>query len=235
MGYENILLKLSGASISDVNDPFSFAKIDAFITKIKRLVKDGKHVAIVVGGGNIWRGKNGPEFFMDPDTADYLGMTSTIYNCEVLSSMFKKRRVKHRVYSALKLEHVTKKYDIAKAKSYLDKGYVVILAGGTGKVGCSTDTASSLRASELGIDAVLVLKNGTDGVYDKDPNKYDDAKKFDYICYDEYIKRDLKAVDVSAVEICKKENIKMIVFDADNLDNIDSVVSGGSIGTTIGG
>ena len=80
MAYENILLKLSGASISDVNDPFSFAKIDAFVTKIKRLVKDGKHVAIVVGGGNIWRGKNGPEFFMDSDVADYLGMTSTIYN-----------------------------------------------------------------------------------------------------------------------------------------------------------
>lgn len=235
MGYENILLKLSGASISDVNDPFSFAKIDAFVTKVKRLVKDGKHIAIVVGGGNIWRGKNGPEFFMNPDVADYLGMTSTIYNCEVLSGVFKKRRVKHKVYSALKLEHVTKKYDIDKAKSYLDKGYVIVLAGGTGNPGCSTDTASSLRASELGIDAVLVLKNGTDGIYDKDPNKYDDAKKFDYISYDEYIKRDLKAVDVSAVEICRKENIKMIVFDADNLDNIDSVVSGDSIGTTIGG
>ena len=103
MGYENILLKLSGASISDVNDPFNYAKIDAFVTKVKKLVKEGKHIAIVVGGGNIWRGKNGPEFFMDPNIADYLGMTSTIYNCEVLSSVFKKRRVKHKVYSALKL------------------------------------------------------------------------------------------------------------------------------------
>ena len=97
MGYENILLKLSGASISDVNDPFSFTKIDTFVNKVKKLVKDGKHVAIVVGGGNIWRGKNGSEFFMDSAVADYLGMTSTIYNCEVLSSVFKKKRIKHKV------------------------------------------------------------------------------------------------------------------------------------------
>lgn len=235
MAYENILLKLSGASISDENDNFSFSKIDNFTSKVKKLVKERKHVAIVVGGGNVWRGKDGKEFSLNPEISDYLGMTSTIYNCEVISSVLKKKRVKHKVYSALKVEHVTKKYDAIKAKSYFDKGYVILLAGGTGKPGCSTDTASSLRASELGIDAILVLKNGTDGVYDKDPNVYSDARKFDYIKYDEYLNKKLCAIDASAVEICKKENIKMIVFNADNLDNIDDVVSGKSVGTTIGG
>jgi len=235
MAYENILLKLSGASISDDENVFSLKKIDEFVTKVKKLAKEGKHIAVVVGGGNIWRGRNGKDFYMNPDMADYLGMTSTVYNCEVIASVLKKKRVKHKVYSALKVEHITKKYDAMKAKKYFDQGYVILLAGGTGRVGCSTDTASSLRAKELGIDAVLVLKNGTDGIYDSDPNINSDAVMFNYLTYDQYINKGLTALDLKAVEICKKENIKMIVFNANNLDNIDSVVSGKSIGTTIGG
>jgi len=235
MGYENILLKLSGASISDEGGIFSFDKIEEFANKVKSLVKRGIHVAIVVGGGNVWRGKEGKEFYLEADKADYLGMASTIYNGELISSVLKKKRVKNRVFSSLKLEHITKKYDIDKARSYLDKGYVVILTGGTGKPGCSTDTASALRAYELGLDAILVLKNGVDGIYDKDPNLDESAKKFDYIKYDDYLKRNLMAIDLGAIEIIKKENIKMIVFDANNLDNIDDVVSGKIIGTTIGG
>lgn len=235
MSCEKVLLKISGASLGNDKNGFDLSVFKEVAKQIKELVHSGIKVAIVVGGGNVWRGSLGASYHLDPVKADYLGMTSTLYNGYLLEGLLKQIGVKSVVYSAVRVKNLTKKYSKIFARQDLQAGKVVILVGGTGKPFCTTDTAASLRASELGIDTILMGKNGVDGVYSDDPRVNKKARKFDHLTYDEILEKKLRVVDDTSIEICKKNNIKMLVFNINDMDNINRVIKEESIGTLIEG
>lgn len=235
MNYEKVLLKISGASLGNDKAGFDINVFKTLAKQVKELVHSGVKVAIVVGGGNVWRGAFGSSYHLDPVKADYLGMTSTLYNGYLLDGLLKQIGVKSVVYSAVKVKNLTKKYTKIFARQDLENGKAVILVGGTGKPFCSTDTAASLRAAELGIDTILMGKNGVDGVYSDDPRVNKKAIKFDHLTYDEILEKKLKVVDDTSIEICKKNKIKMLVFNINDMDNISRVIKEEQIGTLIEG
>lgn len=235
MDYKRVLLKISGASLGNDKNGFDISVFKSLASQIKELINMDIKVAIVIGGGNVWRGALGSSYHLNPKKADYLGMTSTLYNSYLLDGLLKQIGIKSVVYSAVKVENLTKKYFKFLAKQDLEKGKVVILAGGTGKPFCTTDTAASLRASQLGIDTILMGKNGVDGVYSDDPRINKKAIRYNHLTYKEVLERKLKVVDESSIEICQKNNIKMLVFNINDMDNISKVIQDKDIGTLIEG
>jgi len=235
--YKRILLKISGeALMADKGFGIDPDTINKVAEQIKDLKEQGVEIAVVVGGGNIFRGvQNSAKLGMDQASADYVGMLATTMNALILQGMFKKMDVPTRVLNAIAMNQIAEPYIRHKAIRHLEKGRVVIFAGGTGNPFFTTDTAAALRASEINADAMLMAKNKVNGVYDKDPRKFDDAQKFDYISYDDMIVRDLKVIDTAAISLCKNNNIPIIVFDFANTESMQKIVKGEKEGTLVGG
>lgn len=230
--YKKVLLKLSGEALGDATSPFNFEKLDNYAKQIKALVKKGIQVGIVCGGGNICRGRTFEKLGMDRKKSDYVGMCATIINAQVLGEALTNQKVNNIVFTTYPCKNV-KDYDIKKAKSYLKKGYVCIFGGGTGKPFFSTDTACALRASELDLELILFAKNGVDGVYDKDPRVYSDARRIESLSYNDIINNKLEVIDLAAAEILKKHNIHGYVFDMQAKDAIKKSIDHKVTGTVI--
>lgn len=232
MSFKRILLKLSGEALKENGDTIlSAGALTHMAEMIKEIVNSNVEVCIVIGAGNIWRGKIASDAGMERVQADYMGMLGTVINAVALSSRIKDLGVDSIVTSALPpLEGITIAYTKENADEALKKGKVVFLAGGTGKPYFTTDTAAALRALELKCDAILMGKNGVNGVYDKDPRSNDDAKFYEFITFDEMLKLNLQIMDTSAIELIKDKNIKICVFQMD-AKNFISAAKGEHIGT----
>lgn len=234
MKYNRILLKLSGEALrgtsENVIDP-------AIIINIAKQIKDvqalGVEIAIVVGGGNIWRGKIASELGMDRSTADYMGMLATMMNGLAISDGLSAVGVDARVMTSIEANRVAEPYIRGRALKHLKNNRVVVFVGGTGSPYFSTDTASSLRAAEINADAILMAKNYVDGVYDCDPKENDSATKFVNLTYDDLVSKELGVMDLTAATMGKENNIPLVVFNLNEDGNILKVVQGEDIGTTI--
>jgi len=232
---KRIILKLSGEALAYPDSKgIDFQKVNKIALEIKKLYDLGNiQLGIIVGGGNIWRGKDAEELGIDRSSADYMGMLATILNALAVQAALEKLGLDTRAMTSLSIPAVAEPYIRRKAISNLEKNRIVIFGGGTGLPFFSTDSTASLRGAELGADIILMAKNGVDGVYDKDPNKYPDAKRYDKLTYEEVIEKNLGVMDLTAATLCKENNIKIIVFDMNKEDNIKNVVTNPKIGTVI--
>lgn len=233
--YKRILLKISGESIAykEKNQTLNCDKLNAIAAVIKTLHNLGIQVGIVIGAGNIWRGKFASKINIDPAEADYMGMLGTVINATALSSALKNIGVKSIAMSAIQVDPITVPFNQDEAKKYLDEGYVVVFGGGTGKPFFTTDTAATLRAIQIDADLICMAKYGVDGVYDDDPNKNPDAKFIKNLTFNEILNSKLLVMDLSAVELIKDKDIEVRVFNMDDPKNIERVVNGENIGTII--
>lgn len=234
--YKRIVFKLSGESLAG-NQGFGINPevVESIAKQIKAVHDLGIEIAIVVGGGNIWRGLSGSNKGMDRATADYMGMMATVMNALALQDALESLDIDSRVQSAIEMRQVAEPYIRRKAIRHLEKGRVVIFGAGTGNPYFSTDTTSALRAAEIEADVILMGKKNTDGVYDSDPNKNPNAKKFEKLEYIEVLKRGLAVMDSTATSLCMDNNIPLVVFNIDNHENILSAAKGENIGTIVGG
>ena len=233
MGYNRILLKLSGESLQgEQKYGLSPAVLQSYAEQIKAAAATGVQIGIVIGGGNIFRGLQGAKKGFDRVKGDQMGMLATIINSLALHSALEDNGVKAKVLTSIRMEPIGEYYSKAKAIEYLEAGYVVIIGGGTSNPYFSTDTASALRGIE--IEAEVMFK-GTrvDGVYTADPEKDPTATKFDKITFDEVYNRDLKVMDMTAFTLCKENGLDIIVFDMDTEGNLAKVLNGESIGTLV--
>lgn len=233
--YRRILLKISGeALMGDQGFGIKPDVISLVADEIVEAASQGCSVAVVVGGGNIFRGlQNASKLGMDRAAADYVGMLATVMNALILQETLKTKGIPVRVMSAIGMDRVAEPYIRLKAVRHLEKGRVVIFAGGTGNPFFSTDTTSALRAAEIGADVIMMAKNGVDGVYDKDPKIHPNAIKFDSLTYDEVLIRDLKVMDQTAVTLCKETRMPILVFDFSRQKAITKILQGETIGTRI--
>lgn len=234
--YKRILLKISGEALMGEQDfGIDYNPVQMIAEEIKNIHTEGVETAVVVGGGNIFRGmKNSTKLGMDRASGDYMGMLATVMNALALQSALSQIKVDCRVQTAININQIAEPYIRFKAMRHLEKNRVVIFAAGTGNPFFTTDTASALRASEIGAQAMLMAKNGVDGVYTDDPNINPNAKKLENIHYDEIIKNELKVMDMSACSLCKENNIPIIVFDFKAKDSIKKIVYGEKVGTYVG-
>ncbi|MDF2651161.1 MAG: uridylate kinase [Paenibacillus sp.] len=234
--YKRIVLKLSGEALAGQQ---GYGIDSEVITSIAQQVKDvvelNVEVAIVVGGGNIWRGIAGSEKGMDRATADYMGMLATVMNSLALQDALENLDVPTRVQSSITMQQVAEPYIRRRAMRHLEKGRVVIFAAGTGNPYFSTDTTAALRAAEIEADVILMAKNKVDGVYSADPFKDPTAKKFETLTYMEVISNNLGVMDSTASSLCMDNNIPLVVFNITEKGNIKRVVLGEKIGTTVKG
>ena len=229
--YKRILLKLSGESLAGANKHgIDFDTVLNYCQPIKRLVDEGVQVGIVVGGGNFWRGRTSGD--MDRTRADHMGMLATAINALGIADALEQIGVDVRVQTAITMRQVAEPYLRNKAVRHLEKGRVVIFGCGTGNPFFSTDTAAALRAAE--IDAEIILKATlVDGVYDKDPNTFDDAVKYDQLSFQEVLEKDLKVIDSTAAAICKDNNIGLMVFSIRDPQNSYDAVGDTKVGTLV--
>ncbi|QCX32266.1 UMP kinase [Caloramator sp. E03] len=230
--YKRIMLKLSGEALAgEKGYGIDFDVVKRISSEIKEIVEMGVEVGAVVGGGNIWRGRNGGE--MDRTTADYMGMLATCINAMALQDSLESMGVVTRVQTAIEMREIAEPFIRRKAMRHLEKGRVVIFASGTGNPYFSTDTAAALRAAEIEAEVILLAKK-IDGVYDSDPHKNMNAKKYDKLTFQEVLEKDLKVMDSTATSLCKDNNIPIIVFALDEVGNIKKAVCGENIGTIVG-
>ena len=231
--YKRVLLKLSGEALAgDLGYGIDPKVVDDLADQISEVVHDGVEVAIVVGGGNIFRGLAGSAEGMDRAQADYIGMLATVMNSLALQAAFERHGMVSRVQSAINMLQVSEPYVRRRAVRHLEKGRVVILAAGTGNPYFTTDTTAALRACELNVD-VLMKATKVDGVYDSDPKKNPDAKKFERISYMEVLNRGLHVMDATATSLCMDNDMPMIVFDLTVRGNIARALKGENVGTTV--
>ena len=233
--YKRILLKLSGeALVGDVKngDPFDPKIIEQYAQDIKLVTNLGVQVAIVIGGGNIYRGMNEAESGIERAHGDYMGMLATVINALAMQAMLEKIGVYTRLQSAINMEQVAEPYIRRKALRHLEKGRVVIFGAGTGNPYFTTDTAGSLRAIEMKADFIL---KGTrlDGIYNADPEKEPNAKRFENISFQECINQNLKVMDMTAFTLCMENKLPIIVFDMNKPGNLLKVVEGMNVGTLV--
>lgn len=231
--YKRVLLKLSGEALLGQReygiDP---AMAQRLATEIKGVVDAGVELAIVVGGGNIFRGYAASVRGLDRATGDYIGMLATVMNALALQDAFEKVGVQTRVLSAIEMPQIAEPYIRRRAVRHLEKGRVVIFAAGTGDPYFTTDTAAALRACEIHAE-VLLKATKVDGVYDKDPAKDPSAKRYETVSFQEALEQNLKVLDASAMALCRDNNLKLIVFNLLEHGNIERVVAGESVGTVI--
>jgi uridylate kinase len=234
MAYKRVLLKISGEFLSATGQGI---ELDTAMTLAKRLA-DAKRasgdveLSMVIGGGNLWRGaRNGQG--MDATQADYIGMLGTIMNAMTLQGALEHQGMDTRVLTAIQMSQIAEPYIRRRALRHLEKGRIVIFAGGTGNPFFSTDTAGTLRAMEIHADAVLMAKNKVDGVYDSDPRKNPDAKKLDHLTHAEVIERRLEVMDMTAITLCMEKKLPIIVFDMFEDGNLERVLRGERVGTLI--
>ena len=229
--YKRVILKISGEALAGVSGfglDFNVAKRIAL--EIKELIDMGVEVGTVVGGGNIWRGRSGEG--MDRTTADYMGMMATCINALALQDSLEQVGVKTRVQTAIEMKEIAEPFIRRRAMRHLEKGRVVIFAAGTGNPYFSTDTTAALRAAEIEADIILLAKK-VDGVYDKDPHKYSDAKKYDTLSYIEVLEQGLQVMDSTATSLCMDNEIPILVFGLDEPGNIKRAMYGEPIGTLV--
>ena len=232
MAYKRVLLKLSGEALKENSDAILSAEaLDSMAKMVKNIYESGVQVCIVIGAGNIWRGKVAKDAGMDQFEADYMGMMGTVINAVALGAKLKTLGVPSLVTSAIgPVPEVNVPYSVDVADKAMNEGKVVFLSGGTGKPYCTTDTAAAMRAVELKVDAILMGKNGVEGVYDKDPRANKDAKFFPVISYNEMIKLNLQIMDQSALELIKDKDIQVRVFKME-ADNFVKAAKGENVGT----
>lgn len=233
--YKRILLKLSGESLkghrSHGIDP---SALDYMAGEIKSVISLGIELGIVVGGGNIWRGSEAEIEGMDRATADYAGMLATVISALALQdSLERKHKLNTRTLSAVNIQQVAEPYIRRRAIRHLEKGRIVLFAAGTGNPFVTTDTGSALRALEMEADVLLMAKNDVDGVYDKDPKKHKDAKRFDHITYLNAIEKRLGVMDSTALSLCMEHNVPIVVFDLFEKGNLEKIVTGLKVGTLV--
>ncbi|MBI3353376.1 MAG: UMP kinase [Nitrospirae bacterium] len=231
--YKRILLKISGeALMGDRGYGIDPAVINAIANEIKEVYKLGTQIAIVIGGGNIFRGLIGSARGMERASADYMGMLATVLNALALQDALEKLNVDTRVQTAIEMRELAEPYIRRRAIRHLEKKRVVIFAAGTGNPYFTTDTAASLRAMEIGAD-VIIKGTKVDGVYDSDPMKNKKAKKYDRLNYLEVLQKGLKVMDATAISLCMDNNLPIIVFNLKKNGNIKRIVLGEKIGTTV--
>lgn len=233
--YKRVLLKLSGEALQDSEEKsiFSAEILNNIAEAIKKMTNQGIEVAVVVGAGNIWRGKMAQTIGIEPATADYMGMLGTIINALALQSSLEKHNVDCRVLSAINVNEVAEPYIRRRALRHLEKKRVVIFAGGTGNPFFTTDTAAALRAKETNCDAIFMAKNGTDGVLSADPKLDKTATLIEEITYREMLTKNLKVMDSTAVSLLQESTIEIRVFNINDLSNLKKVLDGEKVGTTI--
>ena len=231
--YKRVLLKISGEALAgDQGYGIDPKVVDDLAEEILPIVRDGVNLAVVVGGGNIFRGLAGSAEGMDRAQADYIGMLATVMNALALQDAFERHGIFSRVQSAINMQEVSEPYIRRRAMRHLDKGRVVILAAGTGNPYFTTDTTAALRACELDVDC-LMKATKVDGVYDSDPVTNPDAKKFERITYMEVLNRGLHVMDATATSLCMDNNMPMIVFNLGTPGNISRALKGENVGTTV--
>jgi uridylate kinase len=232
--YKRVLLKLSGEALRGGQ---SYGIHTPTLVKVARQIKQvaamGVQIAVVVGGGNIWRGAQAEADGMDRVTADYAGMLATVINSLSLQDVLEREGVDTRTQSALEIRQVAEPYIRRRAIRHLEKGRVVIFAGGTGNPYMTADTAGALRAIEIGAAVLLMTKNQVDGIYSADPRKNPAAKKFDRISYIEMLRLRLQVIDTTALSLCLDNKLPIIVFDLEAKDGLIKAVSGEPIGTLV--
>ena len=229
--YKRILLKLSGEALAgDKKFGLDYDVVYRICASVKKCVELGAEIAIVVGGGNFWRGRSSGQ--MDRTRADHMGMLATVINALALADALEAQKVDVRVQTAIAMQQIAEPYIRNRAVRHLEKGRVVIFGCGTGNPFFSTDTTSSLRAAE--IDADIIFKATlVDGVYDSDPNKNPDAVRYDRLSFSEILNKELNVMDMTAASMCKDNHIPILVFSLDDPDNIIRAVQGEEIGTLV--
>lgn len=232
--FKRVVLKLSGEVLRapGSHDNISPEIVEAIARQIKKAHETGIEIALVVGGGNFWRGASAATRGMERATADYMGMLATVMNSLALQSMLEAIEVPTRVQSAIEMKNVAEPFIRRIAIRHLELGRVVIFAAGTGNPFFSTDTTAALRASEIGADVILKATK-VDGVYDKDPMKYPDARRFEHLTFTDALTLGLKVMDSTAFSLCRDNNKPIIVFDMTEPENIGRVLTGEPIGTVV--
>ncbi len=234
MHYSRVIIKLSGEAMAG---PKGIGLDDNTVLSIAEAVKKvhdlGTQIAIVVGGGNFWRGRTSHD--IDPASSDYMGMLGTVINALRLQASLESLGVDTRVQSAIDMDKVAEPYIRRRAIRHMEKGRIVIFAAGTGNPYFTTDTTAALRAAEIGADIILLGKKGVDAVYDKDPNRYSDAKAFTDLTYIDILQRGLGIMDATATSLCMENRIPIRVFGIDEPENLVRVAAGENIGTLVGG
>ena len=236
MKYKRVLLKLSGEALAGEDNFGINAKTVADIARqIKEAKELGVEIAIVCGGGNIWRGVTGAQMGMERSSADYMGMLAAVMNGLAVQNALEQLGIQTRLLSAIEMRQVAEPYIRRRAVRHLEKGRIVIFGAGTGSPYFTTDTTAALRAAEINADVILMAKNGVDGVYSADPKLDANAVKFDEISYADVLTKDLKVMDQTAITLCKDNNIDLCVFNMQEDGNIAKACDGQKIGTTISG
>ena len=234
--YKRVLMKLSGEALAgDKKQGIDLAVVSELAQDLKEVHDLGTQIAIVVGGGNLWRGEPASKVGMERSRADYTGMLGTTMNALVLQDALERAGVDTRVQTAITMQQIAEPYIRGRAIRHLEKGRIVIFAAGTGSPYFSTDTTAALRANEINADAILMGKNGVDGVYDSDPNKNADAVKFTELTHLDILQKGLKVMDSTASSLSMDNNMPLVVFNLNTPGNLKRVVLGENIGTTVTG
>ena len=232
--YKRVLLKLSGEALSNGKEnPFYEEHLQNVALEVKSAVEAGVQVAIVVGGGNLYRGKIGVSLGMDRATGDYMGMLATVMNALAISNALTKNEVKNVVMTSIEMKGLAEHFTASSAIKALEEGKVVIFGGGTGHPYFSTDTCSALRALETKCEVILMAKNGVDGVYNADPKVNKNAVKYETITYQEVIEQDLQVMDQTATSLCKDNKMPLVVFNMNEKGNIYKACCGQINGTLV--
>lgn len=234
--YKRILLKLSGEALQDTatGSAFSPEILHSITQQVGAVVDHGVEVALVVGGGNIFRGQNGEQMGIDRTSGDFMGMLATIINALALQNAMEKAGLQTRVQSAIPMNEVAEPFILRRALRHLQKKRVVIFAGGTGNPFFSTDTAAALRANEIGAD-VLLKATKVDGIYTADPKKDPKAKRYSRITYHEALSKSLKVMDATAFALCMENKMPIVVFDFFDKNQLPAIIAGKSVGTLVSG
>ena len=232
--YKRVLLKISGEALAgDKHFGFDFDVVSKVCDVIKKCTDMGVQMGVVIGGGNFWRGVKNGEGYIERTRADHMGMLATVMNSLALQDAMEKNGVATRVQTAINMQQVAEPYIRRRAIRHMEKGRVVIFGAGTGNPYFSTDTTAALRAAEIEADAILMAKNGVDGVYDSDPKLNPDAKMYKRLTYLDVINKDLKVMDATATTLCRNNNIPIVVFNIDKPGNIVAAASGKDLGTLV--
>ena len=233
--YKRIILKVSGEALQDENDHsiYDRKKLEMIADVVKEACDAGTQVGIVVGAGNIWRGRMSDKIGIEQAQGDYMGMLGTIMNAMAIQNAVELKNIECRVMSAINVPQCCEPYIRRKAVHHLEKGRVVVFAGGTGNPYFTTDSCATLRALEVGADAILMAKNGVDGVFDSDPRKNPSAKMIKRLSFHEVVNRQLGVMDLTAVAMLQGKDIQVRVFNMDERSNFEKVLKGENVGTTI--
>ncbi len=233
--YKRIILKISGEALKGDKNQYGIdpKTVKSIAQQIKEVYDLGVKVGVVVGAGNLFRGRIGQELGMDRSQADHMGMLGTIMNGLALQDSLENIGVPTRVMTAIEVNAVAEPYIRRRALRHLEKGFVLILVGGTGSPYFSTDSAAALRAAELNMEAILMAKNGIDGVYDKDPHIHNDAQLYETLTQREILEKRLLVIDQTAAAMCLENEIDLLIFNMNNQGNIKKAVLGEKIGTIV--